>query len=256
METGGTKERKERKERTAGDGAYRAPALDRGLDLLEVLAAAGTPMTQAQVARTLGIGAGGLFRTLATLERRGYLYRDPESGAYSLTLRLAELGHLHSPFDQLRRAAAGPMLRLTGQAREGCHLSVVSRGRLLVLHQEESPARVRLSVEVGSTIDLADAASGRVLLALGDGVGDGVPAGQRARLDHIRTTGYEAARSESVPGVTDLSVPVGSPVARAALAITALTADHDAFVADHLPLLQACAREIAHRAGLGGGGST
>jgi len=56
-------------------------------------------MTQAQLGRALGRGSSELFRTLATLERRGYLRRDPVSGAYEPILCLYELGHAHSPWE-------------------------------------------------------------------------------------------------------------------------------------------------------------
>src|ERR1043165_5034011 len=86
--------------------SYHVPALEKGLDILECLAAQGVPMTQAQIARAIGRGSNELFRMLTTLERRGYIQRDPVSGAYGLTLRLFELSHTHSPLQDLLRAAA------------------------------------------------------------------------------------------------------------------------------------------------------
>src|SRR5215468_11263308 len=125
---------------------YRVPALEKGLELLECLAAQGIPMTQSQLARALGRGPNELFRTLMTLDRCGYIRRDPVSGAYSLTLRLYELSHTHSPFEELVHAAARPMRELADELHESPHLSVIHHGRLLVLAQEESPALVRISV--------------------------------------------------------------------------------------------------------------
>lgn len=239
---------------------YRVPALDKGLDVLERLAEDGVALTQAQLARELGRSPSELFRILTTLERRGYVRRDPASGAYALTLRLFELGHAHSPYDGLLRAADGPMRALTEETRQACHLSVIQRGRLLVLHQVESPARVRVSVEIGSTIALTDAASGRLLLAFLDGeeraglIGD---AGDRlrARLALIRERSYEEAQSESIEGVTDLAVLVGTPSSRtkAALAIAALPRDREAFIRETLAPMRRCAAEIASAAGLIGG---
>lgn len=244
-------------------GIYRAPALDKGLDVLECLAEGGAAMTQAQLARALVRGPGELFRILAALERRAYIARDPSSGAYRLTLRLYELGHAHSPFDALLRAAEGPMRRLTGSARESCHLSVIRRGALLVLHGEESPARVRISVEIGSTIGLRDSASGRVLLAhlpesrRGDALtstvdGEWTDGRLPPRLAAIRERGYDEARGETVEGVSDLSVPVGAETSRtqAALAIIALPRVHEDFVRSALPALRACAAEIGAAAGI------
>src|SRR2546423_542389 len=91
---------------------YQAPALDKGLDILECLAVQAVPLTQAQLAQALGRGASELFRMLTVLERRGYIQRDPLSGAYSLTLRLYELSRTHSPYQGLLRAAARPLCEL------------------------------------------------------------------------------------------------------------------------------------------------
>ena len=128
--------------------AYQVPALEKGLDILECLAGQGVPLTQSQLARALGRGPNEVFRMLVCLERRGYIQRDASSGAYSLTLRLFELSHTHSPYQGLLRAAARPMQRLTERVLESCHLSVIQRGKLLVLAQEESPRPLRLSVDV------------------------------------------------------------------------------------------------------------
>lgn len=246
---------------------YHVPALEKGLDILECLAIGGVPLTQAQLARALDRGASELFRMLTTLERRGYVERDPASGAYGLTLRLFELGHVHSPHQRLLRAAERPMRELAEALRESCHLSVAHGERLTVLHQEESPARVRLSVEVGSSVPLLRAASGRVLLAFldddarlaalaGDEAHASMPSIARAaladRLAAIRTRGYESAHGETTEGVSDVSVPVGAPGGRvqAALALAALPRDHDAFVARALPALRTCSEAITATAGL------
>jgi DNA-binding IclR family transcriptional regulator len=247
--------------------AYRVPALERGLDVLELLARRGLPMTQAEIARALGRGPSELFRTLTALDRRGYLQRDPVSGAYRLTLRLFELGRRHRPHDGLIRAAERPMRALMEETGESCHLSVLHRGELVVLAQEEGPARVRISVAVGSTIAPRHAASGRVLLtALDDAERAAVldsdaewnaldskaRAAELARLASIRERGYEVAHGETVAGVSDISTLVGTPhtSVRAALAIAALPREHDAWVETTLPLLLRHAAAITETAGL------
>jgi DNA-binding IclR family transcriptional regulator len=250
---------------------YHVPALEKGLDILECLAAQGVPLTQAQLARALGRGASELFRMLTTLERRGYVQRDPISGAYGLTLRLYELGHAHSPSQGLLRAAERPMRDLTEELRQSCHLSVIQRGRLLVLHQEESPAPIRLSVEVGGSFPLLHAVSGRLLLASLDDarreetllqdddfaaltIADQTT--MRERLALIRERGYDAARSETIEGVSDLAVLVGGTVSRiqAALAIAAPVRHHETFVDEALPALLRCADATSRAAGLANDG--
>src|SRR3712207_8366305 len=56
--------------------AYQVPALEKGLDILECLANQGVPLTQAQLARTLGRGPNELFRSeehTSELQSRQYL---------------------------------------------------------------------------------------------------------------------------------------------------------------------------------------
>ncbi|HEV3029428.1 MAG TPA: helix-turn-helix domain-containing protein, partial [Planctomycetota bacterium] len=85
--------------------SYPVPALEKGLDLLEALAARPGDRAQSELARDLGRSASEIFRMLNCLERRGYIVKDPASGRFRLTLRLYELAHTHTPVDQLLHAA-------------------------------------------------------------------------------------------------------------------------------------------------------
>ncbi|HLP25057.1 MAG TPA: IclR family transcriptional regulator C-terminal domain-containing protein, partial [Acidobacteriota bacterium] len=131
------------------------------------------------------------------------------------------------------------MQELTGKVRESVHLSVLERNRLLVVAQQESPERVRLSIEVGGEFDPVATASGRLLLAYAaDGVREQALSvsptwramNNRARtalaetLAEIRKTGTSFAESETIEGVRDVAVLVGDPASGviAALAITRL----------------------------------
>ena len=58
---------------------YRAPALDKGLDILELLARAHTPLSMTGVAAAIGYSKGEIFRMLQVLEERGYIARETES---------------------------------------------------------------------------------------------------------------------------------------------------------------------------------
>jgi DNA-binding IclR family transcriptional regulator len=83
-----------------------------------------------------------------------------------------------------------------------------------------------------------------------------LPADEQAalmdRLALIRSRGYETARSETIEGISDVAVLVGSMESRiqAALTIAALARDHEAFMAEALPALRRSADTIARSAGL------
>lgn len=219
--------------------SYPVPALEKGLDILETLAAAAVPQSLAELAQRLERSSSELFRMLNCLEQRGYLTRDALSGKYALSLKLFTLAHAHTVTEKLLRAAHGPMRELSERVRESVHLSVLDRGQLLVVAQQESPEQVRLSIEVGGLFDAPATASGRLLLSQLE------PEARRAALEASVTwrrlgareraafdRGLEklaaerlsTAESETIEGVRDVSVLVGDPAAGivAALAITRL----------------------------------
>ena len=181
---------------------YAVPALEKGLDILEALAASPVPLSLAELARDLNRGSAQIFRMLVCLERRAYLRRDVVSGKYAPTLRMYELAHAHSPIGTLLEVAREPMRALTLKLRESCHLGVIERGRLLVVAREDSPESVRLSIEVGGSFDPRKTASGRLLTS------------------HEEST--MTARDETIEGVDDAVVRIGSPdgVVHAALAVS------------------------------------
>jgi DNA-binding IclR family transcriptional regulator len=207
------------------DRVYAVPALEKGLDLLELLSERTDPQSLAELARQLRRSPSEIFRMLQCLERRGYLQKE-RSGRYRLTLKLYEIAHTHSPVEELLRAADRPMRELAQSLRESCHLSVLRGPRLVVLAQVESPERVRFSVEVGARHPVVHTASGRLLLAHlpSDALGETLAqdpdyrALGRARqrrflrgLLGLRRVSVAVSESETFSGVRDVVVPVGSP---------------------------------------------
>lgn len=241
---------------------YSAPALTKGLRLLEVLAASPAAQSQADLARALKKSSAEIFRMLAVLEQEGYIRRDPQ-GAYLPTLQLFALGRTVDPLRALLASAADPMrefARLTGQE---CHLSVLDEGRLLVLAQECGTAAVSIRIREGSQHDPRTTASGRLLLALlpaGEAgrhiglararFGGGAPAKDtlRREIRKIAASGYSKATNESRAGLADTAVPVRGVGAgpHAALASSHFMAEIRGLRRrDILRLLQAAADAIA-----------
>lgn len=251
-----------------GSLKYHVPALEKGLDILEALAATATPQSLSDLARGLNRSSSELFRMLDCLERRGYIARDAASGNYRLTLKLYELAHTHSPVEQLLHFAELPMQQLAQTLRESCHLSILQYGKLIVLAQAESPARIRLSVEVGGQFSAIHTASGRLLLAyltpaereaflVEDPDYQELTEGQQqecaARIAEIERLGYSTIKNETHIGVTDTAVLVGNPRAGvvAALTIASLSGAHTPDTETRiLDELLACAQTITAAMGV------
>ena len=117
-----------------------------------------------------------------------------------------------------------------------CHLSVLDGNKMVVLKQLDSPKRVSVHVRTGTTLDLLESNTARVLLAFKS------KAEQEAllsidpmfvkmeieaknklfeQLSQIRTSGHLHTESYTIAGITDLAVPVmsNSGEAIAALAV-------------------------------------
>lgn len=228
----------------ANETKYQAPALDKGLDILEHLSLKAKPLSQTEIAAGIGKKSNEIYRMLVCLENRGYLNRDAVSGKYRLSLKLYHLSHRHSPVDELRRAAQHPMDELAAAIRQSCHLGVLYLGQLMVISQSRSPGPIALSVEEGRLFSLLLTASGRVLLASmpeeertrllqANKLFTGQSSQQRQKflqsLEDIHKNGFYVKPSDSTKGVTDISVPVGNPNtgAVAALTVSALTIQLD-----------------------------
>ncbi|WP_328517746.1 helix-turn-helix domain-containing protein [Devosia algicola] len=71
------------------DDRYRAPALDKGLDIIELLAETDDGLSQAEIAKALGRSPNEIYRMLERLVRRNYVRRTVED-RYEITLKLFE----------------------------------------------------------------------------------------------------------------------------------------------------------------------
>jgi DNA-binding IclR family transcriptional regulator len=212
---------------------YRAPALDKGLDILELLAGIDGGLTQAEIAKRLGRSPNEFYRMLDRLVRRGYVTRN-DGDRYSLTLKLFGLAQLHQPVRRLVSFATPLMRELADTSRQANQLVVFDRGSAVVIAQQEAPGYWGISIRVGSRIGLFDTGSGHALLAFRPDeerrmmIAENAKSGEKppvapeffARLNQIRDRGYEMMASAQTAGVFNLSAPVLGPDGKAIAAIT------------------------------------
>ena len=204
---------------------YSVPALDKALDILELLAGRSGGLSQAVIADTAGRSVGQVFRVLQTLVARGYLIREERSGLYSLSMQLFELAHRQEPLRGLETAALPAMRAFVDDVQQSCNLGVLAAGRVLILAQVESPANFGFRVRVGSEFPIDGTATGAVLAAFADSTAmepwlTGVSEQTRARVDRIRVRGFERADDSLQPGITDIVFPI---FGRTQTAVAALT---------------------------------
>ena len=248
---------------------YQAPALEKGLDILEYLSQRAMPLSQTEIANGINKNPNEIYRMLVCLEERGYLTREEHSAKYMLSLKLYNLSHRHSPIDDIRRAAQYPMQQLAINLKQSCHLSVLYHDQLMVICQAKSPSPIALSIEEGSLFPLVLTASGRTLLAF-------QPEDERLNilqritlyrnysarkqkaflqaLEEIRSQAVFVSNSELSKGVTDIVVPIGNldTGVLACLAVSILTTEYDEnFTSEELIAeVKQCSKNILTRLGL------
>ncbi|WP_157070209.1 IclR family transcriptional regulator [Aureimonas frigidaquae] len=210
---------------TASAGArpsYSAPALTKGLEVLELLATAAEALTMKEIADGLGRSKGEIFRMLVALQERGYIERDPASDAYSLSDKLFRLG-LHTPAQQDLMSAAMPELAALALATgQSPHLVVIHHGRTVVTAAVPGGEDMSFTLNLGYGRLATDSTSGQVMLAFSPPtraalIVDECEAQARApidrallgrQLDAIRDRGYELRESRDFVGITDICCPI------------------------------------------------
>ena len=203
---------------------YKAPALDKGLDILELLAGRETPLAMPDIARELGRSKAEIYRMLVALEARGYIERGANDERYQVTGRLFDLGMRAPPVRNLHDAALPIMHELADRTRQSCHLSVLSVDHIVVVARVESPASVGFSVRVGYRVPLLDATSGRVLCAfqpqrrqakLLREIAKTAPSKAAlnrfvAQLPEVAEQGFVVEASRTAEGIHDVAAPIFS----------------------------------------------
>jgi DNA-binding IclR family transcriptional regulator len=222
-----------RPQATSRRSRYTAPALEKGLDILELLASVSDAMTHSEIAGHLGRSLTEVFRMLVCLEERGYISRTGPDERYQLTLKLFEIVHHHQPLQRLIAQARPLVQGVASNTGQSCHLAILNHAEVVVVAQFEAPGIMGFSVHLGANIDLLNTASGHVILAFQSEEvraralgawrfrsGKPVPASLFRHLNQIRQRGYEELASYQVHGVVNISYPVLNQHGEAIAAMT------------------------------------
>lgn len=199
---------------------YSAPALSKGLDILEFLASEPEAMKKADIARALDRSISEIFRMLAVLEQRDYVAFDEHSERYSLTTKLFEVAHRYPPVRRLSAVAAAPMQSLAREVNQSVHLAIRSDTEILVIAQMDSPGNNVTSVRLGARIPLIQTASGAVLSSELEGeelqaLEQKLAAEPRSLRQLFRNNrelavnqGYCECKSMVIEGIVNMSAPI------------------------------------------------
>ncbi len=140
-------------------------SVDRAAALLLALGESHGEAGVTELARRLGLHKSTASRLLATLEKRGLVEQDEESGKYRLGLVVIRLAERAERTLDLRSIAMPELDRLARATRETTGLGVLDGDQLLTVAQADGPNLVAMGDWTGRCVPLHSVAGGKVLLA-------------------------------------------------------------------------------------------
>ena len=203
---------------------------ERCLDIIELLADGAGNLPLGEIAERLGLPKSGAHRLLATLVSLGWAEKDPDTGFYRLTMRLAILGQQFFVATGIPDICQPLLDQLAGQSREFARLAVVDGHSLTwVAHaQGATGGLVYQPSLLTSTVPLYATATGKAWLAtlpieqalknaLPNGFSDADNHGPNVvrsvdalmrELEATRRRGFGLAMNEAEPGVTAVAAAI------------------------------------------------
>ena len=200
---------------------YRAPALEKGLRVLDFLCRTPESMTITEICHSLDYSSGEIFRILQVLEDHNFIRKGKGDTGYELTNRLFLLAMERPANRNLVEVAQPIMHNLAEEISQPCHLVVQSREHMVVVARAESPGDLGFIVRIGHRRPIAHSTSGLVLFAFQTVEGrerwlallDQFDAGYNKRkfieeADVVAADRFAKRPSDVINGVLDLSAPI------------------------------------------------
>ena len=140
-------------------------SVDRAAALLLALGDSHGEAGVTELARRLGLHKSTASRLLATLEKRGLVEQDDETGRYRLGLVVIRLAEKAERTLDLRAIAMPELDRLARATRETTGLGVADGDQFLTVAQADGPNLVAVGDWTGRGVPIHSVAAGKVLLA-------------------------------------------------------------------------------------------
>lgn len=212
---------------------YSAPALEKGLDILEFLSITDFKPTLSEIASSIDRSKSEIFRMMIVLEERRYIQRL-DGDNYALTDKMSVLGAPRSFNSRLAEIASPYLKQLSDATGVSNHLSVLEDNQVLVIANTNVAESYGLSLQVGFRATLAGSGTAACLLAdKYDTEQWGLKPRERddigVLVKQFETDGYVQSRNPELHSVLELSAPVRvgktlKPVAAITLALLESTA--------------------------------
>lgn len=241
------------------------PPSYRNLQILEVLASEGRPLTATEINASLNLPVPTIHRLVGNLEAEGFLIRHIDGRSYQPGPKLRQMMQGVIRFWHQDLPQRDVLIRLNQRLGETCNLSIPDGDAMLYIDRVETQWPLRIQLHVGSRVPLHATSAGKMALSQID---DGKlgrylkraelraytaqtltdPDRLREELRQIRQQGYSTDTGEFVPGMIAMAVPVLDRSGQLIATVSFHAPEQRLTLAEgmkYLPDLRAAAEELA-----------
>ncbi len=141
------------------------PTANRVLQVFEVFAREGRPLSNSELARQLDLADSSCSDLLFTMREAGYLLRTPKSRQFFPTARLSDLAQRIAALDPLHVFASEALEILTKESGETSLCGYLEGQHVKIFACQQSPHALRYVVQPGTVFDIHATALGKAILA-------------------------------------------------------------------------------------------
>ncbi len=144
---------------------YLIQSVSRALDILEAFAVGQEELGVTELSRKLKLHKNNVFRLLATLETRGYVEQDKETGNYRLGMKTFEVASVFLHHLGLVKQARPVLEQLAAETGETAYLAVLDGPWAVCVDGVETAHAVRVVSQLGRRVPAHASALGKIQLA-------------------------------------------------------------------------------------------
>ncbi len=205
---------------------YAAPAVERAMDIIEIMVRENRSFTVTEMSRILDVSVNSIFRIFTELEEKSYVVKDSSDSSYELSPKLYYMGNAIKGRFSLITNARPFMKQIARKTGETAVLTKLNENfKTLLVEQVESDTPIKCTSTVGIIYDSYISAMGKVMIAysspeLIEEYMDLVKLKKvtehtitskvafRKELEEIRRAGVGFDREESIVGMTCIASPI------------------------------------------------
>ncbi|SFJ47585.1 transcriptional regulator, IclR family [Halobacillus dabanensis] len=212
-------------------------SVDRAFKILDLFNELNPELKVSEISSKLSLNKSTVHSLLKTLKEHDYVRQDPDSGKYSLGMKLVERSNFLMNSIDVRSIAKQSLVELSMETSLAVHLVILDGQAGVYIDKVDSPTAIIGYSRVGRRVPIHSSAVGKVLVAYqsqeerNETLKDYDYKKQTEKtitnaqdfqeeLQRVLTKGYAIDAEENEPGVTCLAIPIYDHSGRVTAAVS------------------------------------